>query len=48
MSLFFGLNKYHGVITEGSANQSSQYSLTVTFTVCSNSMGKNKKHFNAL
>jgi hypothetical protein len=37
MSLFLGLNKHHGVVTEGTANQSSQHSFTVTFVACSDS-----------
>jgi len=37
MSLFLGLNKYHGVVTKGTANQSSQHSFTVTLMACSDS-----------
>jgi hypothetical protein len=46
MSLFLGLNKHHSVVTEGTTNQSSQYSFTVTFMACSNSVYTNKEHFN--
>jgi hypothetical protein len=46
MSLFLGLDKNHSVVTEGTTNQGSQYSFTVTFMACSNSVQTNKEHLN--